>query len=55
VLEAEAKKKGLTTTEKLLEQEVDAKIPEPTDVEIAAAYAVRLARNQFIIRALDVG
>ena len=30
VLEAEAKKKGLTT-EKLMEQEVDAKVPEPTD------------------------
>ena len=41
VLEAEVKKKGLPTTEKLLEQEVDAKIPEPTDVEIAAVYAVQ--------------
>ena len=41
VLEAEAKKRGLPTTEKLLEQEVDAKIPEPTDVEIAAVYAVQ--------------
>jgi protein-disulfide isomerase len=40
VLEAAAKKKGLTT-EKLLEQEVDAKVPEPTDVEINAVYAVQ--------------
>lgn len=40
VLEAEAKKKGLTT-EKLLEQEVDAKVPEPTDVELNAIYAVQ--------------
>lgn len=40
VLEAEAKKKGLTT-EKLLEQEVDAKVPEPTDAEIGAVYAVQ--------------
>jgi protein-disulfide isomerase len=40
VVEAEAKKKGLTT-EKLLELEVDAKVPEPTDVELAAIYAVQ--------------
>jgi protein-disulfide isomerase len=40
VLEAEAKKKGLTT-EKLLEQEVDAKVPEPTDAEIGAVYAMQ--------------
>lgn len=40
VLEAEAKKKGLTT-EKLLEQEVDSKIPEPTQVEINAVYDVQ--------------
>jgi len=40
LLEAEAKKRGLTT-EKLLEQEVDAKIPEPTDVEINAVYSVQ--------------
>lgn len=40
VLEAEAKKKGLTT-EKLLEQEVDAKVPEPTDAELTAVYAVQ--------------
>jgi protein-disulfide isomerase len=40
VLEAEAKKKGLTT-DKLLEQEVDSKAPEPSDVEINAVYAVQ--------------
>lgn len=40
ILEAEAKKKGVTT-EKLLEQEVDAKIPEATDVELKALYAVQ--------------
>src|ERR1700688_476740 len=39
VLEAEAKKKGLTA-DKLLEQEVDSKVPEATDVEINAVYAV---------------
>jgi hypothetical protein len=46
VLEAEAKKKGLTT-EKLLEQEADTKIPEPTPVEINAVYvrAGRVARG----------
>jgi protein-disulfide isomerase len=36
----EAKKRGLTT-DKLLEQEVDAKVPEPTEVELAAIYAVQ--------------
>src|SRR5690242_6440806 len=35
VLEGEAKKRGLTT-EKLLEQEVDVKVAEPTDAEVAA-------------------
>jgi len=40
VLEAEAKKKGLTA-DKLLEQEVDSKMPEPSDVEINAVYAVQ--------------
>jgi len=40
LVEAEAKKKGLTT-EKLYEQEVDAKVPEPTDVELSAIYAVQ--------------
>src|SRR5262245_22479896 len=40
ILASEAKKKGLSV-EKLLEQEVDAKVPEPTDVEINAVYAVQ--------------
>jgi protein-disulfide isomerase len=40
VLEAEAKKRELTA-EKLVEQEVDSKIPEPTDVEINAVYDVQ--------------
>ena len=34
-----AEKKGLTA-DKLLEQEVDSKMPEPSDVEINAVYAV---------------
>src|SRR5216683_2272376 len=40
VLEGEAKKKGLTT-DKLLEQEVDAKVAEPTDAELNAVYAIQ--------------
>jgi protein-disulfide isomerase len=40
VLEAEAKKRGLTA-DKLLEQEVDLKMPESTDAEINAVYAVQ--------------
>ncbi len=40
LVDAEAKKNGLTT-EKLYEQEVDAKVPEPTDVELNAIYAVQ--------------
>jgi protein-disulfide isomerase len=40
VVEAEAKKKGLTT-EKLYEQEVDSKVADPTDVELNAIYAVQ--------------
>jgi len=40
VLDAEAKKRGLTA-DKLLEQEVDSKMPEPTDAEINAVYAVQ--------------
>ena len=40
LLEAEAKKKGITT-EKLLEQEVDSKVPEPTEAELQAVYAVQ--------------
>lgn len=41
LLEGEAKKKGAVNTEKLLEQEVDSKVPEPTDAELAAIYAVQ--------------
>jgi protein-disulfide isomerase len=37
LLEAAAKKKGLTT-EKLLEQEVESKIPDPSDAEVEAYY-----------------
>jgi SurA N-terminal domain len=37
LLEATAKKKGLTT-EKLLEQEVESKIPDPSDAEVEAYY-----------------
>jgi protein-disulfide isomerase len=44
LVDAEAKKKGLTA-EKLYEQQVDAKIPEPTDVELNAIYAVQ--KEQF--------
>jgi len=40
VVEAEANKKALTT-EKLYEQEVDSKVPEPTEVELNAVYAVQ--------------
>jgi len=40
LLEAEAKKKGIPT-EKLLEQEVDAKVPEPTEAELQALYIVQ--------------
>ncbi len=37
LLEAEAKKKGISTS-KLLEQEVDSKVAEPTDAELNAVY-----------------
>jgi protein-disulfide isomerase len=40
LVDAEAKKKGVTT-EKLYEQEADAKVPEPTDAELNAIYAVQ--------------
>src|SRR2546422_3701558 len=40
LLEAEAKKKGIPT-DKLLEQEVDAKVPEPTEAELQALYIVQ--------------
>src|SRR6266568_4300088 len=40
LLEAEAKRKGIPT-EKVLEQEVDAKVPEPTEAELQALYIVQ--------------
>src|SRR5438445_9710920 len=40
LLEAEAKKKGIPT-EKVLEQEVYAKVPEPTEAELQALYIVQ--------------
>src|SRR6058998_2033813 len=40
LLEAEARKKGIPT-EKLLEQEVNAKVPEPTEAELQALYIVQ--------------
>ncbi len=40
LLEAEAKKKSIPT-EKVLEQEVDAKVPEPTEAEVQALYIVQ--------------
>ena len=40
IVEAEAKKKGLTS-EQLLQQEVDAKVPDPSDVELNAVYALQ--------------
>jgi protein-disulfide isomerase len=40
LLEAEAKKKGIPT-EKVLEQEADAKVPEPTEAELQALYIVQ--------------
>jgi protein-disulfide isomerase len=43
VLEAEAKKKGLST-DKLLEQEVDSKMAAPTDAELNAYYLAQKAQ-----------
>src|SRR2546422_11607360 len=40
LLEAEAKKKGMPA-EKVLAQEVDAKVPEPTEAELQALYIVQ--------------
>jgi len=40
LLEAEAKKKGISA-EKVLEQEVDAKVPEPSEAELQALYIVQ--------------
>jgi protein-disulfide isomerase len=49
LLEAAAKKQGLTT-EKLLAQEVDSKVPEPSDAEIGCFY---LAVKERMNRPLD--
>src|SRR5206468_6498941 len=49
LLEAAAKKKGLTT-EKLLVQEVDSKVPDPSDAEIEGYY---LAQRERLNRPLD--
>jgi len=40
LLEAEAKKKGIST-DKVLEQEVDAKVADPTEGEVKALYIVQ--------------
>jgi protein-disulfide isomerase len=40
LLESEGQRRG-TTTEKVLEQEVDAKVPNPTDAELQALYIVQ--------------
>jgi len=40
LMEAEGKKKGIAP-DKVLEQEVDAKVPEPTDAELQALYIVQ--------------
>lgn len=40
LIEADAKKRGLSP-DKLFEQEIDAKVPEPTDAELRAVYAVQ--------------
>jgi len=45
IVDMEAKKKGVST-DKLYEQEVDAKIPEPTDVELKAIYAVQKEQDR---------
>jgi len=44
LLEAEAKKKGVST-DKFLEQEVDAKVADPTDAELNAVYLMQ--KDQF--------
>src|SRR6266516_3769548 len=49
LLEAAAKKQGLTT-EKLLVQEVDSKVPDPSDAEIEGYY---LAQRERLNRPLD--
>jgi len=45
IVDMEAKKKGVSA-DKLYEQEVDAKIAEPTDVELKAIYAVQKEQNR---------
>ena len=45
IVEMEAKKKGVSA-DKLYEQEVDAKIAEPTDVELKAIYEVQREPNR---------
>src|SRR5215469_16817263 len=45
LLEGEAKKKGIPT-DKFLEQEVDAKIPDPTDAEAYAYYLGQKNQNR---------
>lgn len=51
LLENAAKESGLTT-DKLLQQEVDAKVQEPTDAEVEAYY---LAQKERLNRPLDEG
>ena len=46
LLEAEAKKKGVST-DKLIEQEVDAKIGDPTDAEVYAFYLGQKSQQKF--------
>ena len=45
IVDMEAKKKGVSA-DKLYEQEVDAKVAEPTDVELKAIYAVQKEQNR---------
>ena len=46
LIEAEAKKKGVST-DKLIEQEVDAKIGDPTDAEVYAFYLGQKSQQKF--------
>src|SRR5882724_7372317 len=45
IVDMEAKKKGVSA-DKLYEQEVDAKVAEPTDVELKAIYAVQKEQDR---------
>jgi protein-disulfide isomerase len=45
IVDMEAKKKGVSA-DKLYEQEVDAKVAEPTDVELKAIYTVQKEQNR---------